>query len=61
MLFKITRASDKEPPCLEATRYKGDYYIDIKKLSDLTAFIKKYGKIIIIPDNEIMIYDDWVE
>ncbi len=70
MKYQITRASDffrKKTPCSQAVYEGKDKYdvniwtIEINSLADLHALMNEVGKIVIYPENEIQIYDDYIE
>ncbi len=74
MVFAIRTASHKFPPCDEA--YKGEpiiinqgddwvtyrypYLIQIDSMDQLMDLVGKYGELI-VDENEIIIYDDYME
>lgn len=68
--FKVTRASlmgDKCPPCLGSSIVGKDEFnqniwgVSFNSLQELLNFIKQNGKIVIGPENDILIYDSWIE
>lgn len=70
MKYQITRASDwtrEKKPCSQAV-YEGKdefddniWTIEINSLAELHALMNEVGKIVIHPENEIQIYDDYLE
>lgn len=71
MKYKILRVSDycgrTKKPCSQAV-YEGKdkwgsdmWTIEINSLADLDSLINEVGKIVIYPENEILIYDDYIE
>lgn len=70
MKYQITRASDwarEKKPCSQAVYEGKDEYgdniwtIEINSLADLYALMNEVGKIVIHPENEIQIYDYYIE
>ena len=72
MKYKIQRVStyNESKPCPEAFVIKVKYgnfdtewdewAVEINTLEELQAFVKKHGSII-LDDDEIIIYDDYIE
>lgn len=70
MKYQITRASDcigEKKPCSQAVYEGKDKYddniwtIEINSLADLHALMNEVGTIVIYPENEIKIYDGYIE
>jgi len=54
MKFRIEKASEVRLDCKPE-------YIHFETLVELMFFVSKKGKVIIYPDNKIVIYDDYME
>lgn len=64
MIFKLEKASDILTichPCNMGVPIKAEITVEINSLEDIINFVNNVGKIIIYPDNRIMIYDDYIE
>lgn len=64
LTFSISRTSirtygEEDRPCEEAEFVNDDWKINISNLDELRDLVRKYGKIIIFPDNSLEIYDDY--
>jgi hypothetical protein len=62
MKYRISRASDYSgnSPCPSAIKEDGSYFITINTLEDLMKFVKENGEIV-LDDESIKIYDDYLE
>ena len=65
MIFQVKRVStglSAEPqPCENAVKINDHWEIEIKTLEDLMGFINTNGPIIFFEQNEIRIYDGYIE
>jgi hypothetical protein len=64
MIFKLEKASDILTICHECKMgvpIKAEITVEINSLEDILNFVNNVRKIIIYPDNRIMIYDDYIE
>ena len=59
MKFEVTRASDWSLTPLGSD--KKPQVMNFVTLNSLLEFIERNGKVIIYPDNKIVIYDDYME
>ena len=69
MIFRIGRASGTYPhtetsnpkSCAAATELGGHWVIDLPDMDDLMGLIQEVGSNVIISEDEITIYDDYME
>ena len=62
MIFTLTKASEHmDKPSEKAIQKDGKWCIELKTLEDLMSLIKEVRNDLIVSEDEIIIYDDYME